>query len=312
MENFKGRVIYSRPMSFHTTFRTGGPADLYIRPAKAVFLNYVPRLLQAAREEGIPVFILGRGANILVSDRGIRGIVLDMGEWQGFEIKEYADGESAEASVLSGTYIDPLLKKLAAKSYSGLEFLSGLPSSVGGAVWMNARCYEKSISDVLIKTEALDEGLNHLIIYTRESDFSYKMSPFQGKNMLILKAFFKIEKLDKKSGKKSGKKIIRKTMAEYILDRKNKGHYRYPCAGSAFKNNHAFGSPSGKIIDEAGLRGLSIGGAQVAPWHGNIIINRKNASSTDLKKLMDEVAGKVKAERGFELEREVLLVGEWD
>ena len=308
----------------HTTFKVGGKADVWVRPGKEIFPSYAATLLRAAREEGIPVFVLGAGANIVVSDRGIRGIVLDTGAFRDIgkredrqaDRDEVADDDSKfetlkikrentfySVSVLSGTSIDGLTSGLAERGLSGLEFLAGMPGSVGGAVWMNSRCYEKSVSDVLIETEILDENFQKQKIPYRAEDFSYKKSPFQNREALILSARFAVqfgESLD-----------IEKENAVNRQSRTDKGHYRYPSAGSAFKNNRDFGEPTGRIIDQLGLRGLCIGGAQVAPWHGNIVINTGNALAADIKILMDEVARRVKKERGFELESEILFVGDW-
>ena len=315
-------------MSRHTTFKTGGRADVWVRPSRDIFPLYVARLQKAAGEEGIPVFILGAGANIVVSDKGIRGIVLDTGAFRGIgkrEEREAAPGKAEPASgkddkfeelkarrervlfsvsVLAGTSVDGLASRLADRGLSGLEFLAGMPGSVGGAVWMNARCYEKSVSDVLVETEIQDENFQRQIIPFRAEDFSYKKSPFQNRKVLILSARFAVQFRNSAE--------IRKENASYRRDRSDKGHYRLPSAGSAFKNNRAFGESTGRIIDQLGLRGLNIGGAQVAPWHGNIIINTGNATAKDIKILMNEVARRVKEERGFELESEILFVGDWE
>ena len=248
---FKGLIKYDEAMSEHCTFKAGGPADVWVRPGKAVFKSYAARLLGAAKQEGIPVFILGAGANILVSDRGIRGIVLDTGSWAGSLPVIHRDNspnfDESAVCALSGTQVDKLVDSLARRGLSALEFLGGMPGSVGGAVWMNARCYEKSISDVLLETEILDENYEIQKIPFRKEDFSYKKSPFQSREVLILSASFKIEAREPKE--------MRREINSYRKDRRDKGHYRFPSAGSAFKNNHAFGEPSGKIIDQAGLRG---------------------------------------------------------
>ena len=314
---FSAFIRYDEPMSRHTTFKVGGKADVFVRPPKYIFPFYAAKLLKAAEQEGIPVFILGAGANIVVSDNGIRGIVLDTGAFRGvgkkedriirdsFEaLKAQRDKSFFSVSVLSGTSVDALTFRLAERGLSGLEFLAGMPGSVGGAVWMNARCYEKSVSDALIETEILDEDFKRQTIPFRAEDFSHKKSPFQSRKVLILSARFAVEFGESQD--------IHKKIISYRGDRDDKGHYRFPSAGSAFKNNHAFGEPTGKIIDRLGLKGFSIGGAQVAPWHGNIIINTGNATAGDIKILMDEVARRVKEELGFDLESEILFVGEWD
>jgi UDP-N-acetylmuramate dehydrogenase len=135
-------------------------------------------------------------------------------------------------------------------------------------------------------------------------DFGYKKSPFQGRDALILGALLRVSGGDPEK--------IRREMTEHREDRKRKGHYHRPSAGSVFKNNRDFGASTGRVIEELGLRGLSLGDAQVAPWHGNLIINTGNARAADIRSLADLIAARVKAERGFELEREILLVGEWE
>jgi UDP-N-acetylmuramate dehydrogenase len=305
---FSPAIRFDEPMSGHSTFKVGGKADAWIRPGKSIFPDYAARLLKTAEEEGVPVFVLGAGANIVVSDKGIRGIVLDTGAFRGgIGKKEKIESPSGEkyfsVPVQSGTAVDALVSRLAEKGLSGMEFLAGMPGSVGGAVWMNARCYEKSVSDVLLETEILDENHERQKIPFRAEDFSYKKSPFQGGKSLILSARFALRCRDASD--------IRAEMAAFRKDRVDKGHYRYPSAGSAFKNNRDFGDPTGKIIDQLGLRGLSKGGAQIAPWHGNIIINTGNAAASDIRALMDEAATRVKKERGFDLESEILFVGDW-
>jgi UDP-N-acetylmuramate dehydrogenase len=294
---FKGSLFYDEPMARHTTFRVGGPADLFIRPEGDVFPAYAALLREAAGAEGIPLFVLGGGANIVVSDRGIRGIVLDTGGWRG------AAAERAGFLVRSGTPVDDAVEAAAAAGLGGLEFLAGMPGSAGGAAWMNARCYEKSLSDVLVETEILDESGARLWTPAQPEDFGYKKSPFQGRNVLILQIRLALYRRPMAE--------IRGEMAEHRRDREAKGHYRYPSAGSAFKNNRAFGKPTGKIIDDLGLRGLTIGGAQVAPWHGNIIINTGAASASDIRALVAEVSTRVHSAAGLSLEPEILFVGDW-
>ena len=206
-------------------------------------------------------------------------------------------------SVLSGTSVDGLTSRLAERGLSGLEFLAGMPGSVGGAVWMNARCYEKSVSDVLLETEILDENCHRQRVPFQAEGFSYKKSPFQSREVLILSARFAVQFRESQD--------IHKEIASYRQNRTDKGHYRFPSAGSAFKNDRDFGESTGRIIDQLGLRGLSIGGAQIAPWHGNIIINIGNAIASDIRILMGEVVRRVKEARGFDLESEILFVGDW-
>jgi UDP-N-acetylmuramate dehydrogenase len=296
-------IRYNESMSEHCTFKTGGPADCFIRPSGAGFPAFIATLISAARTEQIPVFFLGGGANILVADTGIRGIVVDTGGWTGENVHRLKEGI---LEFFAGTSIDSAAEIAAKAGLSGLEFLAGMPGSIGGAVWMNARCYGQEIADVLIESEIIDfSGAKPetLRLTANKSEFGYKLSPFQSRDVIILSAAFQLM-----SG---SKEKIRTEMDAHRADREARGHYHSPSAGSVFKNNPAFGKPSGKIIDELGLCGLSKGGAQVAPWHGNMIINTGGASAEDIRALIDEVATQVKSATGFVLETEVLFVGEW-
>lgn len=182
---------------------------------------------------------------------------------------------------------------------------------------MNARCYDASISGVFFGAEILCFRSGRCTIEKAKylpDEWDYKKSPFQSRSgvdplvlsegsRVVLSADFVLEKGDAKT--------IRAEMAWYVRDREEKGHFRFPSAGSMFKNNHAFGKPSGKLIDEAGLCSFRIGDAQVAPWHGNIVINVGNARSEDIRKLVEEVRRQVFEKTGFLLESEVILAGDW-
>jgi UDP-N-acetylmuramate dehydrogenase len=290
-------------MALHTTFKAGGPADVWVRPEGGCFPGYAAELLDFARRERIPVFVLGGGANLVVADRGIRGIVLDSGGWTGWEVQA---GPEVAVRVRSGTAVDALAVALAEQGWAGPEFLAGMPGSVGGAVWMNARCQEKSISDLLIETEIIDMEDGSFAprrVPYEEGDFSYKRSPFQSRKALITAACFTLTEGDPA--------VLCRTAAALRREREAKGHFRAPSAGSVFKNNRAFGKPAGKIIDELGLRGLSIGEAMIAPWHGNFIINTGHAHAADIRALTETVIEKVYAALGLTLEPEILFVGDW-
>jgi UDP-N-acetylmuramate dehydrogenase len=299
-------------MAGHTSFQVGGPAEVWARPSGDCFPGFAAALLEKARALELPLFILGGGANLVVADQGIRGIVLDTTGWTGWDFSESPgagkSGDPGESGVSmrvrSGTPADMAANAAAERGYGGLEFLAGLPGVIGGAVWMNARCYDRQVSDPLLRTEVLefagDEGPRRLWVPRAAEEFGYKKSPFQEREVLILTAEFRLEKRDPRA--------IRAEMAALRKDREDKGHYRLPSAGSVFKNNHGFGKSAGKIIDELGLRGLRSGGAQVAPWHGNIIVNTGGATADDIRRLTDMVADRVKRETGFDLEREIIFV----
>ena len=332
----KIEIRYNEPMKDHTTFKTGGPADCLLQPVsknyKADNCDNFPlfccELLNRAKTEGAPVFILGGGANIVVSDKGIRGIVLDMSAYKDQVLNETPDTRLFfdEDIIIfkSGTKIDDAVNIAAENNLSGLEFLAGMPGTIGGAVWMNARCYGSEIADIFYRAEIITNeecGVGNEKCRIRNEEctekrytikkieikngegFSYKKSRFQKMDCLILNAAFKLNKCDKEK--------IFIDINKYRQDRKEKGQYLFPSAGSVFKNNHTFGKPAGQIIDECGLKGLKKGGAQIAPFHCNIIINADNAAASDIRALTDEVALKVKAAAGFQLEPEILFIGEW-
>ncbi|MDR2900973.1 MAG: UDP-N-acetylmuramate dehydrogenase [Treponema sp.] len=297
-DSFQGELRFDEPMSHHTTFKVGGPADLWVKPFGDDCPKIAAEFTHLARNENVPLFILGGGANLVVADKGIRGIVLDCTGWSGCTFQD------DRVTIRSGTLIDDAIEEAALRGLSGLEFLAGMPGSYGGAIWMNARCYGFSISDKLIETEILDESLQRQIIPFNAKDFDYKKSPFQNRDVLILSGTFRLEKKPIEE--------IRSVMEDHRNDRETKGHFTLPSAGSSFKNNTAFGKPTGKIIDELGLRGLTIGGAKVADWHGNIIVNTGNATAKDIRDLVESITLKAKAELSIELEPEILFVGDWE
>jgi UDP-N-acetylmuramate dehydrogenase len=302
-----GIIRFDEPMALHTTFRIGGPADVWVRPQGNCFPGYAAELFGFARREGVPVFVLGGGANLVVADRGIRGIVLDSGGWTGWEVQTGREApEAAAVRVRSGTAVDALTGALAEQGWAGPEFLAGMPGTAGGAVWMNARCQEKSVSDLLLETEIIDSGgvsLTPFWVPYKEEDFSYKRSPFQDRKFLITAARFSL--------KRGEPEELRRIVAALRRDREDKGHFRAPSAGSVFKNDRSFGKPAGKIIDELGLKGFSVGGAMVAPWHGNFIINTGHATAGDIRALTETVIEKVRAALGLTLEPEILFAGDW-
>jgi UDP-N-acetylmuramate dehydrogenase len=293
--NIDGLVRAEEPMHRHTTFEVGGPAELYVRPET---IRDVQTVVRAARAAGTPVFVLGGGSNILVSDRGVRGVVLDM--------RGFADTQT-EGTVFTagaGLAISEAAARAASQGLGGLHFLYSMPGSVGGAVWMNARCYGSSIADVLSTVRLVDEAGEFEVYHPHEGDFAYKDSPFQHRQTVIIDATFELTPADPGA--------LEAEMQTYYADREGKGHFSAPSAGSVFKNNRAFGSPTGAIIDTLGMRGEQIGGARISDRHANIIINTGSAQATDILRLIELVERRVSDELGLQLEREVLLVGDWE
>jgi UDP-N-acetylmuramate dehydrogenase len=294
MFKIDGIVRLDEPMARHTSFRIGGPADVYAVPAHA---REAALIQKTCAQEAVPCFLLGGGTNILVSDRGIRGVVLDLSRITGITV----DGTSILAR--GGTPVSDVAEAALKNGLGGMEFAFSLPGSVAGAVWMNARCYEGEISDILTFVEHLDARFTPRRYEMQKADWAYKKSPFQSLPGAILSAGFRLVPSDPER--------ISTAMQEHRRDRERKGHFLFPCAGSIFKNNRAYGAPTGKLIESLGLKGTRAGGAQVAPFHGNIIINADNARADDVRQLIELLEREVRLRLGFELEREVILVGDW-
>ncbi|TVR55196.1 MAG: UDP-N-acetylmuramate dehydrogenase [Spirochaetaceae bacterium] len=293
--NIRGEVSFDEPLARHTTFRVGGPADVFVTPADADALIVA---LSCARENKIPVFLLGGGANILVSDRGIRGVVVSM---QGFSRITHSDDRLV---VGSGLPVSDAAEYAAAHGLEGLGFLYSMPGSVGGALWMNARCYGSSISDIIEHVDIITEDLQLERYTVKPEQWNYKISPFQTRRVAILEATFRMSPDDPES--------IRARMECYRADRDAKGHFSAPSAGSVFKNNREFGEPTGAIIDKLGLRGFRIGDAKVSDVHANIVVNAGHATARDVDAVIHRLETEVSERLGLRLEREVLRVGEWD
>lgn len=292
------RLKFDEPMSAHTTFAIGGPADFFAVPDRVETLAHI---LEVLREEGIPWLILGGGANLLVGDRGIRGAVIDLGSLDG--ARRNPSGLEAGA----GLPVDRLCEQALALGLGGLENFYGMPGSAGGAIYMNARCYEKDFSECLEWVELLDPAGNIRRVRPEPADWSYKKSPLQHGGTwsgdVVTAAGFRLCDTDAPA--------VAAVMRSRREDRIAKGHYRYPSAGSMFKNNRAFGAPSGVILDRLGLRGMRIGDAAISPWHANIFINYGHARAADMRALVEHAMEKALTAFGFALEPEVLFTGEF-
>ncbi len=325
--NIKGAVLSSEPMWRHTTFGVGGAAELYAVPADT---DDLARLLTAAGREGIPVFILGGGSNLLVSDKGISGLVIDTRSFRDYYLEsggkiaaagpsasapntaaqkappagQSPDASSSDVLVLgAGLPISDAAWTAGSQGLAGLEMFFAMPGSVGGAIWMNARCYGGEIADRLLWADIMLPGGRLQRIEKQTDQWSYKKSPFQTKKAVIVRGAFAMDRKDPK--------MLREQMLENRNHREQRGHFRAPCAGSTFKNNRQFGEPSGALIDRCGLKGQREGGAAVSSWHGNILINDGGACAADILTLIKRIAGEVEERTGFRMEMEVQLAGDW-
>ncbi len=287
------QIHIKEPMSRHTTFRTGGPADWYVEPEQ---LNELKDILTACREENVPYYILGNGSNLLVGDGGYRGVMIALGP--GFA-EVGADGCRIRAR--AGALLAAPVKLALERGLTGLEFAAGIPGSVGGAVVMNAGAYGSEISRVLKSATLLTQEGEIRDLPASDLELGYRTSCVQGMNAIVLEAVFELEESDPVQ--------IRARMDELTARRREKQPLQFASAGSTFKRPPGYFA--GRLIEESGLKGFSIGGAQVSEKHSGFIINRHQATSADILQLCREVQRRVREKQGVELELEVRLVGEF-
>ena len=288
------KIIFEEPMKNHTSFKIGGKADEFIK------IDSEQELIQAityAKEKNIPITILGNGSNILVSDKGIRGLVIKINIQT---LKLEKKQEYIEIIVGSGYKTMALGVKLMNEGISGFEELSGIPGSIGGAIYMNAGAYGKEIKDINITTKCMDYDGKIFNLSNEEQKFKYRSSIFNEKKYIILETKLKLN-----YGKKED---IKKKMDEYLASRKEKQPIEYPSAGSTFKRQE--GIITAKLIDECGLKGFSIGGAKISEKHAGFIINYNNATAKDVLNLIKYVKDKIYEKYKIKIEEEVKIVGD--
>lgn len=287
----------------HTTFQIGGPADIFYEPEN---FEELTGIIAECKSQNIKYFLLGGGSNLVFSDKGFRGAVICTKKLN--KIKVVEPGlVMAEA----GATMKELVDFCTDKGLSGFEEFAGLPGTVGGALFMNARCFDKSVSENIYETSWLEECDGKFttceISFDEDAEnWDYKKSPFQNSKKIIKAGIFKVKPVENLEDRNA----IRSKCEGFIKGREDRGHFKFPSAGSVFKNNHDFGKPSGKLIDEAGLRGYRIGGAQIAEFHGNFIVNTDGASAEDVRGLVNKAVETVKMKFGFVLEPEIIFIEE--
>jgi UDP-N-acetylmuramate dehydrogenase len=287
-----GELLTGESLAPHTTWKIGGPADLMIVPAGK---RELARAVATLHRHGVPWTPLGRGSNMLVSDRGIRGVVIKLGN--AFDYVRF-DGEQV---IAGGGYSFIKLSVMTGKEgLTGLEFAGGIPGTVGGAVFMNAGAHGSDVSRILKSAEVvLDNG--ELAVWSKEDfRFAYRHSALQGKRAIVTEAAFVLVSGDRRE--------IAAAMAAYKDRRKRTQPLHMACAGSVFRNPE--GHFAAKLIEEAGLKGLRVGGAEVSTQHANFIVNTGNATAEDVLTLIKRIQQTVEQETGVRLVPEVLEVGE--
>lgn len=282
-------VLENEPMSRHTTFKIGGPADLFITVQGD---DGIREISHFCSDNEIPLFIVGNGSNLLVSDKGIRGAVLRLGRG-----KIVCDGDKIICS--AGVPLRSLCEAAKDNGLTGLEFAYGIPGSVGGAVYMNAGAYGGEMKDVVTASTHIENGKVGRFENT-ELDFGYRKSAYTGKNYIILNAEFKLSHGDKKE--------IEAKMSDLMNRRRTKQPLEYPSAGSVFKR--PVGYYAGTLIESCGLKGHRVGGAVVSEKHAGFIVNTGGATCDDVLKLIEEIQEVVLKKTGVMLECEIKAVGE--
>lgn len=289
-------VKVDEPMSKHTSFKIGGTADIFV---KADSIDKLRAILNFSKQKGIEYTIIGNGSNLLVKDNGIRGIVIKL-DFKDIKIEKIND-KQAKVIVDAGVLLGSLAQTLAKENISGFEFASGIPGTIGGAVRMNAGAYGGEFKDIVVKTKCMDENGNIIVLNNEEQKFSYRHSIFSEEKLIILETELLLN-IEENSEE------IRRKMAEYLESRKAKQPLNFPSAGSTFKRGADF--ITAKLIDECGLKGFSIGGAQVSEIHAGFVVNTGNATAEDVLNLVNYVKEKVFEKFGKKIELEIEVLGE--
>lgn len=287
------QVKVSESMSRHTTFRVGGAADYFVEPDTAEALVSVIRLCKNA---DVPYMILGNGSNLLVGDKGYRGVMLCLGKnWSEISV------EQTRIYAGAGAMLSAVSKRAQQAALTGLEFAAGIPGTVGGAVFMNAGAYGSDMSAVLVGATVLNAEGRIERLSAQELELGYRTSNVEKRGCIVLQAELELRQGDADE--------IRRKMEELACQRREKQPLEFPSAGSTFKR--PVGYFAGKLIQDAGLRGYQVGGAQVSEKHCGFVINRGDATAEDIRVLCRDVQEKVKSEFGVTLELEVRMIGEF-
>ena len=275
----------------YNTFRVNAKAlEFYIPETINGFID----LIKYLNDNNKRYIILGGGSNTLFLDKVIKFPIIYTGFFSRIE------HTSHNILAYSGADVIDVVKYAYKNAFTGLEFLYGLPGSIGGAAYMNARCYEHSVSEFIDSVGIIDDNIEYMHIGIDECKYAYKKSIFQDKKYIILDVRFKLNK--------GSKKLIKPEMNKYLKDRKTKNQFKYPSAGSTFLNDYETNMIAGKVIDSVNMKGVKLGGAMVSPYHANFIVNYNNASGKDILNLMRKVREEDYNQKGILLNAEVRIV----
>lgn len=284
------QVLKEEPMCSHTTFRTGGPAELFLTPD----IHQIKEIVKLCRSFRQKYLVIGNGSNLLAGDRGVSGVVIEIG-------KRMSDIsiEKERMVVQAGAMMSAAANRAAAASLTGLEFASGIPGSIGGAVVMNAGAYGGEMKQVIEQVTVLTRNGELKVLDAGELDLSYRHSCIPEKEYIVLEAVLRL--------RTAASEDIYGKMQELKAQRVSKQPLEYPSAGSTFKRPEGYFA--GKLIQDAGLRGYQVGGAQVSEKHCGFVINKENATSAQIRQLMEDVQQRVYEQSGVKLEPEVKFIG---
>lgn len=287
----KDRVLVDEPMKCHTTFRIGGPADFFLLPST---VDEVRGILEICREEELPYFILGNGSNLLVSDKGYRGVIIQL--YRNFS---NISVEGNEICASSGALLSQIAAAARNASLTGFEFAGGIPGTLGGAVFMNAGAYGGELKDVLKEAVVMTEQGEILTLPVEKLDMGYRTSRIKKAGYLVLEARLVLEQGDMDKIRDITKDLTEKRVSKQPLE--------YPSAGSVFKR--PVGYFAGTMIEQCGLKGKTVGGAMVSPKHAGFIVNTGDATCQDVLDLIALIQTTVKEQTGIMLECEIRAIG---
>lgn len=299
----KDRILTDEPMAEHTTFKVGGPADIFI---DIVSEDELGKVLSILNENNISkmnrdFYLFGNGSNLLISDEGLRGIVLHLSKnFADIDIKD----EATDCRLIckAGATLAAIARKAYDNSLTGFEFAAGIPGTLGGAIVMNAGAYDGEMKQVVESVKLMDTHGRIFVKSCDEMDFSYRHSIIKENDFIVLEVVIRL--------KKGNKDDIKAKMDELAKKRRDKQPLEYPSAGSTFKRPEGYFAA--KLIQDAGLKGYSKGGAQVSEKHCGFVINKDNASAKDIYELIKDIKLKVKQDSGVDIETEVILLGKFD
>lgn len=291
-------IRLDEPMSAHTSFRVGGPADVYAAPSRT---EEVLALIETAQMLHMPYFLMGNGSNLVISDEGMEGLVIHLAE-PFSSVESKPDPERPETEIVrvsAGTLLVRLASFATKAGLTGLEFASGIPGSVGGAVFMNAGAYDHDISEVIEEVKYITPDGEVATKRGNELQFGYRRSVFMTEGGIVLEAVLRLQRGDPDE--------IAAQVRTYTEKRTKSQPLNFPSAGSMFKRPE--GHYTGALIEQCGLKGTSVGGAQVSEKHAGFVINKGNATAKDIDELVKKIQAEVKAKFDVDLEREVRFIG---